>query len=143
MNLTLKIEEDFFKNTVEQDEIEGGTLQVHLRAWHSAGDCFTFHYKGEGTIIVPCDRCLDSTEVYINFDEIVKVAYEDESQQSDDNLILIPFSQANYDIAWDLYEAIALNCPIQRVHPDGFCNADMLARFSTEEEDDTEEAYDS
>ena len=53
---------------------------------------------------------------------------------TDVDLIVIPFSQTHYNTAWDIYESIALNLPLQRVHPEGECNADMMSRFSAEED---------
>ena len=62
------------------------------------------------------------------------MGYDDDDNNTDADLIVIPFSQTHYDTAWDIYESIALNLPLQRVHPEGECNADMMSRFSAEED---------
>ena len=42
-------------------------------------------------------------------------------------------------MAWDIYELIDVHLPLQRVHPEGECNADMLSRFSIEEDSDNDD----
>ena len=70
----------------------------------------------------------------------VKVAYRDDNDEAiDADLTVIPYSQLNYDMAWDIYELILLNLPLRRIHSEGECNADMLSRFSIEEDSDSGE----
>ena len=36
-----------------------------MRVRFGAGDTYLFTYKGEGTVVVACDRCLDPTTLPI------------------------------------------------------------------------------
>ena len=128
---TLPLSNDYFAD-LEQSEIIGGDVKVEMRVRFGAGDTYLFTYKGEGTVVVACDRCLDPTTIPIVFEEELRVGYDDDNADAD--LIVIPFSQTHYDTAWDIFESIALNLPLQRVHPEGECNADMMSRFSAEED---------
>lgn len=128
---TLHLDNEYFAD-LEQSEIIGGDVKVEMRVRFGAGDTYLFTYKGEGTVVVACDRCLDPTTIPIVFEEELRVGYDDDNADAD--LIVIPFSQAHYDTAWDIFESIALNLPLQRVHPEGECNADMMSRFSAEED---------
>ena len=128
---TLHLSTDYFAD-LEQSEIIGGDVKVEMRVRFGAGDTYLFTYKGEGTVVVACDRCLDPTTIPIVFEEELRVGYDDDNADAD--LIVIPFSQTHYDTAWDIFESIALNLPLQRVHPEGECNADMMSRFSAEED---------
>ena len=128
---TLHLDNEYFAD-LDQCEILGGDVEVEMRVRFGAGDTYLFTYKGEGTVVVACDRCLDPTTLPIVFEEELRVGYDDDNPDAD--LIVIPFSQTHYDTAWDIYESIALNLPRQRVHPEGMCNADMMSRFSAEED---------
>ena len=128
---TLHLDNEYFAD-LDQCEILGGDVEVEMRVRFGAGDTYLFTYKGEGTVVVACDRCLDPTTLPIVFEEELRVGYDDDNADAD--LIVIPFSQTHYDTAWDIYESIALNLPLQRVHPEGMCNADMMSRFSAEED---------
>ena len=128
---TLHLDNEYFAD-LEQSEIIGGDVKVEMRVRFGAGDTYLFTYKGEGTVVVACDRCLDPTTIPIVFEEELRVGYDNDNADAD--LIVIPFSQTHYDTAWDIYESIALNLPLQRVHPEGMCNADMMSRFSAEED---------
>ena len=128
---TLHLDNEYFAD-LDQCEILGGDVEVEMRVRFGAGDTYLFTYKGEGTVVVACDRCLDPTTLPIVFEEELRVGYDDDNADAD--LIVIPFSQTHYDTAWDIYESIALNLPLQRVHPEGKCNADMMSRFSAEED---------
>ncbi len=136
--LRLTLDDDFFA-AVDQDEILGGQLDVLLRVRHGAADTYTFRYTAEGHVRVACDRCLDPVSIPIALDETVKVRQSDD-EDADGDITLIPYAQFSYDITWDLYELIALNLPLRRIHPDGGCNADMLSRFSIEQ--DSGEGFD-
>ena len=128
---TLHLDNEYFAD-LEQSEIIGGDVKVEMRVRFGAGDTYLFTYKGEGTVVVACDRCLDPTTIPIVFEEELRVGYDDDNADAD--LIVIPLSQTHYDTAWDIFESIALNLPLQRVHPEGECNADMMSRFSAEED---------
>ena len=128
---TLHLDNEYFAD-LDQCEILGGDVEVEMRVRFGAGDTYLFTYKGKGTVVVACDRCLDPTTLPIVFEEELRVGYDDDNADAD--LIVIPFSQTHYDTAWDIYESIALNLPLQRVHPEGMCNADMMSRFSAEED---------
>ena len=128
---TLHLDNEYFAD-LEQSEIIGGDVKVEMRVRFGAGDTYLFTYKGEGTVVVACDRCLDPTTIPIVFEEELRVGYDDDNADAD--VMVIPFSQTHYDTAWDIFESIALNLPLQRVHPEGECNADMMSRFSAEED---------
>lgn len=130
--------DDAFFEALEQSEITGGDVEVKLTVKAGAGDLYHFNYVMKGTVKVLCDRCLEEVELPVEFHDTVDVAHGD---PEDDNgeIIIIPFSQLTYDIAWDMYELIDVNLPLQRVHSDGACNPDMLSRFSTEEDSENDE----
>lgn len=134
---TMHLDDDFFKS-LDQDEITGGDVEVVLQVKQGAGGIYHFNYTMRGTARVLCDRCLDEVELAVDFADTVDIAHGD---PDDDNgeAIIIPFSQMTYDIAWDMFELIDVHFPLQRIHPEGQCNPDMVSRFSTEEDSESDE----
>ncbi|MDO5075258.1 MAG: DUF177 domain-containing protein [Bacteroidales bacterium] len=128
------LDNDFFVDMTD-GELLGGRLDVTLRVRLGSADTYAFRYAASGMVQVPCDRCLEPVEIPIAFEETLHVAHGDDSD-ADGDRILIPFSQLSYDTAWDICELTMLNLPLQRVHRAGECNADMLGRFSIEEDSD-------
>lgn len=136
---TLHLDDEFFQ-TLDQDEIQGGEVQVELSVKHGAGDIFHFNYKMKGEARVLCDRCLEEVDLAVDFTDSIEVAHGDDDEDKGD-VIIIPFSQLTYDIDWDMYELISVHFPIQHIHPEGQCNADMISRFSTEEDSENDEDF--
>lgn len=128
------LDSDFFVE-MSDGEVLGGQVEVSLRVRLGSADTYSFRYAASGCLQVPCDRCLEPVEIPISFEDTIAVAHGDDSNAEGD-LILIPFSQLSYDTAWDIFELTMLNLPLQRVHRLGECNADMLGRFSIEEDSD-------
>lgn len=135
--LTMHLDDAFFHG-LDQNEITGGDVDVTLKVNAGVGDLYHFNYKMKGQVRVFCDRCLEIVTLPVEFQDTVDVAHGD---PDDDNgeTIIIPFSQLTYDTAWDMYELIDVHLPLQRVHPDGECNPDMLSRFSTEEDSENDD----
>ena len=134
----LVVDDAFFADS-EQTEVLGGELQMQVRVHRNAGDTYSVRFRGSGRVHVPCDRCLHPVEVPMEVDETVQVGYDD-NDSADVDLIVIPFSQVHFDVAWELMESILLNLPTQRVHRRSECDADMLDRFSAEEDSADDEA---
>ena len=134
----LSVDDAFFADS-EQSEVLGGHLCVQVRVHRNAGDTYSIRFRGEGQVSVPCDRCLRPVQLPVAFDETVQVGYDD-NDSADADLIVIPFSQVNFDVSWELMESLLLNLPTQRLHRRSECDADMLDRFSTEEDSADDEA---
>ena len=68
----------------------------------------------------------------INTSDVVRVSYGDETETTDYDLKFVPHNSNMYNIAWDIYEIAVTSLPLERVHPEGECDKDMLTRFSAE-----------
>ena len=109
------LDNNFFAQ-LEQEVIQDGDVAVHVDVKYSAGDAFVFQIKGQGTATVACDRCLAPVRIPVEFDEEMVLAYGED----------LPFSQTQYDLAWNLYEFTLLALPTQRVHDEGECDEEMV-----------------
>lgn len=130
---------ELFRNMENNDVLESD-VKVHLNLTYRNGiyDCL-FTLKGE--IKIPCNRCLDPMAHEIDTTYHVKVKYGEEYDDSNDEVLVIPDTDAFLNVAYMLYDTIVLTIPIRHVHPQGQCNramADVLQkhRMRHDEDDD-------
>lgn len=123
--LHFELADDFF-SSLDQDEICGGEVLVGLRVRSLADGCYQLDFSIRGYVSVICDRCLDELKREIDVSDSVKVT---EYDTEDPDVKSMTGKNGLYDISWDVYEMTELSLPIQRVHPEGECNEDMLSRL--------------
>ena len=68
----------------------------------------------EGSVTVPCDRCLD--DLVLEFSAGFEETYIPEGTE--------------LDLGQDVYDFVIISLPIVRVHPDGECNEDTIKYLS-------------
>ena len=131
---------DAFFASVEGSEITQGDVHVDvsIRKTPHFSEVI-IHAKGEVTL--PCDRCLDPMQIDVETEQKVIVKFGDEAQE-DDEMIVLTDASPILDVAWLVYESIALNLPVKHVHAPGKCNPamiNMLNEHSATRSDDTTE----
>lgn len=136
-------DEDFEK--IGGSEFQKGDVEVDVEMRVSSGDSFSFDFEIDGTVIVPCDRCLEDMELEISTDGHFDAKFGD--GESDDELVFISEIDQKIDLSWHIYEFIALAIPIRHVHEDGECDEAMAEKFrshecfeSGEDDEDSESA---
>ena len=98
----------------------------------------------EGFVVVPCDRCLDDMELPVETDDTLKVKLGLEFSDEDD-MVIVPEEDGYINVAWFMYEFIALSIPMKHVHAPGKCNKGMMGalnkhlRTSADEEDEMDD----
>ena len=115
--------EDFFAET-DSHEIDKGEVNVGLTLKRT-GDTFELHFAIKGHIIIPCDRCLDDMQLPVETEDTLYVKFGESYSEEDENLIVVPESEGTINLAWYLYECIALTIPLKHTHPEGMCNPEM------------------
>ncbi len=125
--LTFLLREEFFKE-LEQEEINGGNLEVMIKVKEVISGCFKLNIMVKGDVTVQCDRCLDDVEMSVEVEDEFKVV-EDTDGEDAEIRTLAPGRGYFYDVAWDIYEMVEVALPIQRVHDEGQCNQDMAERL--------------
>ncbi len=115
-------------------EILDGDCKVGIDM--SRGDSMiTLKVAIDGVVVVECDRCLDPCSVAINFAAPLILKFSDNEElleEYDGDVMWLPTTSANVDLAHYIYESIILSLPYQRVHEEGECNREMIGRFATE-----------
>lgn len=127
--LNFSLDNSYFER-LDQEEISGGQVNVVLNVKRTEGGFFSLRYQVEGGVEVACDRCLDSFTLPVDAADEVKVFFEEPSAAYDnEDVRILPSRTTNYDTAWDIYEIACLSLPVQRVHPEGECNSEMMQRL--------------
>ena len=116
--------DDAYFRAVDGPEISKGCVHVSLAIRKQSG-FFELLFHTDGTVIIPCDRCLDEMSQPIETDNRLAVKLGAEYSE-DDDLVTIDENEGILDVAWFIYEFIALAIPIRHVHEPGMCNAAMI-----------------
>ncbi len=114
---------------IDGQEVQKGKVSVILDLKkHTHSFEFTFHTSG--VVFVPCDRCLDEMEIPVESEDKLTVKFGREYAEEGDNLIVIPEEEGEINVAWFIYEFIALTIPMKHVHAPGKCNKSMTSKLS-------------
>ena len=123
------LDNEFFKN-IEGEDVQKGKVKVKLTVKRTAAS-FELDFDLEGVIQIPCDRCLDDMDHEVKTQETLYVKFGSEYSEESDNVVVIPESDGELNIAWFLYEFIALTIPLKHVHQAGKCNKSMSAKLQS------------
>ena len=135
-----QLDDQFFRN-IDSAEVQKGNVNVVLTVKKSA-ETFELNFDIAGVIQIPCDRCLDYMDFEVATRERIYVKFGKEYSEENDDIVIVPETEGDINVAWFMYEFIALTIPLKHVHPAGKCNRTMSsqlkrhrARISNEEED--------
>lgn len=121
------LENKFFID-IDGTEVQKGKVHVHLSVKNSNSIYdMTFHITG--VVMVPCDRCLDDMEVNIDSQNRLVVKFGHDYAEESDEIVVIPFEEGSINLAWFIYEFIALAIPMKHVHAPGKCNKGMSSKL--------------
>ena len=130
---------DSYFEALDDAEVKKGSLHVSVSIRKATG-FFELSFHAAGTIIIPCDRCLDDMEQSVETDNrlVVKLGSE---YSEEDEIIVVPENEGILDMSWFIYEFVALVIPIRHVHAPGKCNPAMtqaLEELSADRSSDEE-----
>ena len=130
---------DSYFEALDNAEVKKGSLHVSVSIRKATG-FFELSFHTVGTIIIPCDRCLDDMEQPVETDNrlVVKLGSE---YSEEDEIIVVPENEGILDMSWFIYEFVALVIPIRHVHAPGKCNPAMtkaLEELSADRSSDEE-----
>ena len=125
---------------IDGPEVQKGKVKITLNVAHKAS-FFELSFHIEGVVYVSCDRCLDDVEIPVETNNrlIVKLGkgYAEES----DEVLVISEDDGTLNLAWFLYEFVALSIPMKHIHAPGKCNKTMtskLKKHSTKRSNDAD-----
>jgi len=125
---------------IDSPEVQKGNVKAKVTV-QKKQNIFELQFSLEGSVIIPCDRCLDDMEQPIHYKEKLQVKLGEKFSEEDE-IVIVPESDGGINIAWFLYEFIVLNIPIKHVHATGECNKTMVTKLRkhiTRQKDDDDE----
>ena len=135
------LDEEYFKK-IDSPEVQKGHINATVKA-KKKNTAFELDFFLEGTILIPCDRCLDTMEQVISYKEKLQVKFGNKFSEEDE-IVIVPESEGAINVAWFLYEFIVLNIPLKHVHAPGKCNKAMsskLKKHTARSTEDGDEEY--
>ena len=133
--------DNLFFAELDAPEVQKGKVNGTLKVRQTSA-IYQLDFHTEGHVIVNCDRCLDEMEQPVETDDRMKVKLGAEFSEIDD-IVVVPEEDGYINVAWFIYEFIALSIPMKHVHAPGKCNKGMVSKLSKhlrvvkEEEDDS------
>lgn len=124
------VDEEFF-SALEATEVQRGCVGVQLTVRRTSG-AYELTFGLQGKLTLQCDRCLEDMELPIEAERLLRVKLGDE-YDDDGELLTIPADDGTLNVAWPVYEFIALEIPLRHVHPDGACEGTMSAALDAYE----------
>jgi len=120
------VDQDFF-SIIEGEEVKKGNVAVTLTVTKQPS-LYLLKFDLQGHVYVPCDRCLDDMSLDIDTTGELKVKLGADFAD-DGDIIIVPEEDGAVNVAWYIYEFIALAIPIKHVHAPGKCNKGMMEKL--------------
>ncbi len=124
---TFLLDDKFFKD-IDGEEFKKGNITAKVTVKKITG-AYEMVFEMEGTVKVPCDRCLDDVEMPVDYKGKLFVKLGKTYSEESDDIIVIPEDEGELNIAWFFYEFAALTLPIKRIHPPGKCNKTVSGKL--------------
>ena len=120
------LDDAYFKK-IDSPEVQKGNIKAKVSELKKLST-YELQFVIEGTVIIPCDRCLDDMVQSIHYKEKLQVKFGDTFSEEDE-IVIVPEAEGAINIAWFLYEFIVLNIPMKHVHATGECNKTMVTKL--------------
>ncbi len=135
------LENKFFMD-IDGDQVQKGKVKVSLTVKRSSM-MFEMDFQLQGVAMVPCDRCLDDMEIPVETQNKLVVKFGKEYAEESDVVVVIPEDEGSINLAWFLYEFVALSIPMKHVHAPGKCNKSMSTKLKkhTARSADSDDAF--
>ena len=119
---------EFFQK-FDNTEILDADVNVEIRVTKEGMQKVEAVLHLQGTVTVPCNRCLEPVVIPV---------------EANPSEVLAPGEEeVDWDLSQAVYDYVCLSLPLQRVHPEGECNPDTVRFLSRKERGDEEAASSS
>ena len=141
-----KIENKFFES-FGYDEFNDAKIDLHV-VLNKMSTMLELEMQAEGSVNVDCDTSREPYDQKFSGTLELVVKFGDEYNDENDEILIVPHSEHQLNIAQYFYEMLVLSVPQKRVHPgvlDGTLESDALIKLeelSPKEERDNKEDSD-
>ena len=120
-----------FFESFDYQEFNGASVNISA-VLEKMSTMMELEMKATGTINVDCDLTGESYDQPIDSDLKLVVKFGEEYNDEDDEILIIPHGEHQFNIAQYIYEMLVLAVPQKRVHPgveDGTLKSDILDKL--------------
>lgn len=120
--------DNIFFADIDGPEVQKGKVKVALQV-KKTPRAFELSFRIEGSVWVPCDRCLDEMELPVDISEKLMVKFG-RTYGEEGDIVVVPEEDGDLNVAWFMYEFISLAIPMKHVHAPGKCNKGMTGKLN-------------
>ena len=120
--------DDYFFDCIKGTEVKKGKVNAALSVVRFL-TTFELDFQINGMITVTCDRCLEEFEIPVETANRLIVSFGQAYAEISDERIIVSEEEGFINIAWLMYEFIALAIPMKHVHKPGDCNEVMASKL--------------
>lgn len=125
------LDSGFFEG-FENEELKDGNVEFAVNLEKSERYLMIkFTFKGQINSI--CDRCLGEIIIPVEGEQTLCVKFSDTETSEDENVVFLPEDAYQIDLSQWMYEYVAVSMPMQKIHPEGECDPEMLKYINNEE----------
>lgn len=120
---------DKFFEPFEFSEIKKGEIHLHLQL-NRQDLTLIIDFNFSGSVNVPCDRCGDAFDIPVEGKQQLIVTLGGEKSDEGDELLVLPETEGEIDLAQYIYEYIILLVPQKRTHKtEKECNKEVIKKL--------------
>jgi len=131
-----------FFGEFDNSEILDASLDIHTEI-EKSGRFIGIDSSVNGYVVVSCDRCLSDLKIPVQTEIRLSVKFGDgdgSADEGDREIVMVPHDNAELDMSQIIYDYVCISVPVQKVHPEGECDPDVVRYLSFEEGDLTADA---
>ncbi len=122
---------DGFFESFEYDDINGADIDLQV-SLHKMSTMMELEMVAKGTVNVNCDVTNEPYDQAISAKLGLVIKFGEEYNDEDDEILILPHSEHQINIAQYVYEMLVLAIPLKRVHPgvmDGSLESEALRKL--------------
>lgn len=120
-----------FFNEIGESEVRDASVEACVTVTRKHDGFFLLSARCNGTLVIPCDRCLDDMTHTVDTTYDVTVRYGEAYDDSADDVIEVPESWHELDIAPMLRDTVLLTIPVMHCHDNADdCDQQVASRIA-------------
>ena len=140
---------DSFFEAFEYSRTKKGNVALKV-ILNKAETMLTLALNFKGKVAVGCDSCGEDLDFPLDFTEHLIVKFSDEELEDDDEVVFLPYSTYEINLAQFIYEYVNLALPMRITHPenekgDPSCQVNVVEEFEgfLEQEEEVDPRWDA
>ena len=130
---------DAFFKTFENESLTRGNVHFDLTL-EKKETAMLLRFDFEGTVGTTCDRCLEEMDIPVSGSQTICIKQSDDEESDNEDLIILPTTAYEVDVAQWMYEFVVVAIPMHHVHADdeqgrSLCNPFIIDYLKRNEEE--------